>query len=84
MLLCHCLLGSDSDDTLTNDQKCPNMAGARATGEIVQSSESVKVTESSVSQSYRDADCARRNPRFDVPLVTSEFPRLPTRYRAQY
>jgi hypothetical protein len=25
-----------------------------------------------------------RKPRLDVPLVTSDLPRLPTRYRAQY
>src|SRR5262249_37542916 len=31
---------------------------------------------------YRD--WTRRNPRFDVPLLTSAFPRLPTRYLAQY
>ena len=28
---------------------------------------------------HGDADCTRRNPRFDVPLVTSALPRLPTR-----
>ena len=26
----------------------------------------------------------RRKPRFDAPLLTSDLPRLPTRYRAQY
>jgi hypothetical protein len=28
---------------------------------------------------YRAADFTRRKPRFEVPLVTSDFPRLPTR-----
>ena len=31
------------------------------------------------SGGYGDADRTRRNPRFEVPLVTSPLPRLPTR-----
>src|SRR5262249_48574269 len=31
-----------------------------------------------------DSNRTRRNPRFDVGLLISDLPRLPTRYRAQY